>query len=91
MAESREMLERYRQPVLDSYARIVAQLPSVHVWDPFPLLCEPTICPALRDGRPLFFDGDHLSAYGNHLLYPHFEAAIRSQPAPAAAAALAPG
>lgn len=91
MAESREMLERYRQPVLDSYARIVARLPSVQVWDPFPLLCEPTICPALRDGRPLFFDGDHLSAYGNHLLYPHFEAAIRSQPASAAAAALAPG
>lgn len=83
MAEPREMLERYRQPVLDSYARITARLPSVLVWDPFPLLCEPTLCPALRDGRPLFFDGDHLSAYGNHLLYPSFEEAIRPPVAPA--------
>lgn len=83
MAEPRERLERYRQPVLDSYARITARLPSVIVWDPFPLLCEATMCPALRDGRPLFFDGDHPSAYANHMLYPSFEERIRQPPAPA--------
>ena len=29
-----------------------------------------------KDGRPLFFDGDHLSAYGNSVVYPAFKKAI---------------
>ncbi|MFB5207987.1 hypothetical protein, partial [Stenotrophomonas sp. 3diitr2024] len=24
-----------------------------------PVLCDDALCPAQRDGRPLFFDGDH--------------------------------
>jgi peptidoglycan/LPS O-acetylase OafA/YrhL len=69
----RDELTRYRQPVLDSFAHIAAAVPSTHVWDPFPLLCPGTTCDAQRDGRPLFFDGDHLSGDANLLLLPDFE------------------
>ena len=40
------------------------------LWDPMPVLCDDALCPAQRDGRPLFFDGDHLSAHGNRVLLP---------------------
>jgi hypothetical protein len=69
----REFLERLRAPVLESYLRIEAAVPGVTVWDPFPTLCPPgPTCDAIRDGRPLFFDGDHLSGYANRVLAPDF-------------------
>jgi hypothetical protein len=37
-----------------------------------PLLCPHTNCSAYLEGRPLYFDGDHLSGHGNRLLYPAF-------------------
>jgi peptidoglycan/LPS O-acetylase OafA/YrhL len=70
---SKRELQRFRKPVLDAFARIAARIPAVNVWDPFPLLCPGDVCAASRDGRPLFFDGDHLSGYGNRLLLPSFE------------------
>jgi hypothetical protein len=42
------------------------------VWDPLPVLCPQTSCEVFRQGRPLFFDADHLSGYGNRLLYASF-------------------
>ena len=47
-------------------------VPDVSVWDPFPILCPEQTCSAYREGRPLFFDGDHVSGYGNRLLAPSF-------------------
>lgn len=53
------------------------QLPGLALWDPFPILCPGTRCRAIDpDGRPIFFDGDHLSRWGNEMLYPSFAAAI---------------
>jgi hypothetical protein len=46
------------------------------VWDAFPVLCPDDICRTEKDGRPLFFDGDHLSAYGNLVIYPSFKATV---------------
>lgn len=43
------------------------------VWDSFPLLCPGDECGTSLDGHPLFFDGDHLSGYANHLLLPAFQ------------------
>lgn len=55
------------------------RLPSVRIWDPFPVLCPTERCSAARAGRPLFFDGDHLSAYANGLVYPSFLSTIASR------------
>lgn len=70
---SRAEFERYRRPVVDSFARIAARLPSVSVWDPLPVLCPGDTCSTQRDARPLYFDSDHISAYGDWVLLPDFE------------------
>ena len=76
---TRRVLETYRSPVLASFARLAAHNPSISVWDPFPLLCpaDATHCDPYRNGKPLYFDGDHLSGYGNRFLFPHFLQAVR--------------
>ena len=63
-------MEHYRAPVLQSLHEVAAGLPGAQVWDPLPVLCDADRCGPSRDGRPVFFDGDHLSGYGNRLLLP---------------------
>lgn len=65
-------LDRLRGPVIASMDRLAAKRADVAIWDPFPVLCPSPVCQAYRDRRPLFFDGDHLSGYGNEVLYPSF-------------------
>jgi len=65
-------LERLRQPIVLTMQEQAKNNPAVLVWDPFAVLCPESSCQAVRDGRPLFFDGDHLSNYGNWIIYPHF-------------------
>jgi hypothetical protein len=72
LAMPRATVEALRAPVLETFAHLAATLPSLHVWDPLPVLCPEETCHAVRDGRPLFFDGDHLSSLGNRLLVPSF-------------------
>jgi SGNH domain (fused to AT3 domains) len=55
---------------------------SVAMWDPFPTLCPQATCNAMDGKRPIFFDGDHLSAYGNARLYPEFRALLAPKPQP---------
>ncbi|MDR0182274.1 acyltransferase family protein [Lysobacter arvi] len=69
---SRAELERLRKPVLDSLESIVAQMPGASVWDPFSILCPGATCYVEDDGRPLYFDGDHISGYANRKLTPAF-------------------
>lgn len=69
LSESRADLERYRQPAMQGLERLAETIDAT-IWDPLPELCDETRCSAMRDGRPLFFDGDHLSAFGNRVLYP---------------------
>lgn len=68
----RDEIEMYRKPVLDSYQRIANVVPGVRVWDPLPILCPGSVCQTKNESRPLFFDGDHVSGYGNTILFPHF-------------------
>lgn len=70
-----ELLAR-QQPVTDAIAALAARQPRLFVWDPFPALCPHDICDAQPGGKPLFFDGDHLSGAGNDLLYPGLRGAI---------------
>jgi len=76
LAIDRADFARYRSPVMQSFARITQRVPGVTVWDPLPLLCPERVCHAMRDGRPLYYDGDHLSGYANRLLAPEFESWI---------------
>lgn len=66
--ELRLDLERYRAPVMGALRELAAKYPGVTLWDPLPALCDGEICSAMQSGRPLFFDGDHLSPYGNLVL-----------------------
>ncbi|MBB5467984.1 peptidoglycan/LPS O-acetylase OafA/YrhL [Paraburkholderia sp. CI2] len=71
---ARADLEALRAPVLESYAHIVQAVPEVSVWDPLLPLCPDSVCSThTADGRPLVFDGDHLSGYANRLLLPSFK------------------
>lgn len=74
LSVSRDFMEQLRTPVLANIHKLAATHPQVYVWDPLPVLCNNDVCPAYSaSGEPLFFDGDHLSAHGNRMLYPSFK------------------
>lgn len=73
---SRDFLQTHNQPALDSIFRLKAEYPQLWIWDPFPILCPGVVCSAFSDNFPLFSDGDHLTGYGNVVLYPSFEEKI---------------
>lgn len=75
----RALLYRVRAPALASLASLKADNPAIILWDSFSLLCPDDPCTAFRAGKPLFMDGDHLSGYGNELLYPSFKALLLRQ------------
>lgn len=56
---------------------------GVKILDPLPYLCPDGRCWGDLNGRPLYFDDDHLSEYGNRLLVPLF-ATLIPQPMEAA-------
>lgn len=72
----RQELESRRRPIVQSMELLTARVDGVSVWDPFPILCGDAVCNARRDNKPLFFDGDHLSGFGDDFLYPDFAAYI---------------
>lgn len=70
----RAELEAERSAILSRMARITAALGDrARVWDPFPVLCPGSICASAVGGRSLYFDGDHLSGFGNVYLFPSFK------------------
>lgn len=72
-----DLLRRYRQPTINSINVIIDTLPRTEIWDPFPLLCPGDKCSLWRENKPLFFDGDHLSGYGQLTLYASFSRLLR--------------
>lgn len=72
LTRSKSELETLRTPVMSNLLKLSEQYAGITIWDSFPVLCPEAQCQMIRDGRPLFFDGDHVSAYGNAVLYPHF-------------------
>ncbi|CAI8694322.1 acyltransferase family protein [Burkholderia sp. IT-111MI5] len=68
----RSLLEDLRAPILAAYVQIGHAVPGVQVWDSMPTLCPGSECHAYRDGKPILFDGDHLSYFANMLLLPSF-------------------
>ena len=76
ITQPRAALEALRAPMLASMRELAARNSAINIWDPFPVLCPGETCSAVVDGKPLFFDGDHLSAHGNMVLYPGFRDAL---------------
>jgi peptidoglycan/LPS O-acetylase OafA/YrhL len=65
----RAQIEQLRAPQMQLLAALQQEYPSLHVWDPLPLLCPYSACSAYdRDGKPLYNDADHLSGHGNRVL-----------------------
>ncbi|MEZ8509451.1 acyltransferase family protein [Vibrio splendidus] len=63
----------------DKIREVISSLSTscgVHVLDPTKYLCNEGKCIAEIDGRPIYYDGDHLSEFGNKLLSPLFEKAL---------------
>lgn len=58
--------------VMDAQAKAEQQC-GIKILDPLPYLCDEEKCYGSRKGKPLYFDDDHLSEYGNKLLTPMFE------------------
>jgi len=87
MTVPRSEIEQLRAPVLAGLQQVADALPGASIWDPMPLLCPGEQCLPTREGKPLFFDGDHLSGYGNRLLLPDFQAQLKRLEATAPAAA----
>lgn len=46
---------------------------NVYLLDPIKYICDKKYCYGSKGGRPLYFDGAHLSEFGNKLLIPMFE------------------
>ena len=80
----RAVIDTLRAPVMTIFDRLRADQPKLYVWDPLPILCPTSTCDAMRDGQPMFFDGDHLSGFGNTLLTAPFERFLTSDIAPTA-------
>ena len=62
---------KVRQMITD-----VAEVTTSQVLDPIPYLCDDQRCKAQHNDRPIFYDADHLSEYGNKLLTPMFRQAL---------------
>lgn len=70
---SSAFLEKMRAPVMESIRALKEERPELRVWDPFPVLCDHEVFSAFDDeGKPIFWDGDHLSGQGNRMLAPSF-------------------
>lgn len=53
---------------------------GVKILNPLPYLCDDQYCYGSKNGRPLYYDDDHLSEYGNKFLVPMFEEIFKSNP-----------
>jgi peptidoglycan/LPS O-acetylase OafA/YrhL len=74
----RATLLDYRRPVLAFADALRSRIEGFSTWDPFPTLCPGEVCSMWRSGRPLFFDGDHLTYSANILLVDNFIVAMRT-------------
>nr|WP_319566118.1 acyltransferase family protein [uncultured Rhodoferax sp.] len=45
---------------------------GIKILDPIPYLCKNDRCHGDQNGRPIYYDGNHMSEYGNKLLVPMF-------------------
>lgn len=68
----RDFLLEHRSAAMRSIEEIRQEYPSVRVWDAFWVFCQGSTCSIFEGDKPLFFDNDHISSYGNQKAYPDF-------------------
>ncbi len=64
----RPEVEAWQRDYRASVAAVLKDFPEVRSFDPNRLLCDDTLCHALRDGQLLYRDDDHLNAFGAALV-----------------------
>ena len=69
---SRGFFEKYRESTMESLLQLQSAFPHVVIWDPIDELCSEETCNIYREGKPLFFDADHLSGFGNEVILDSF-------------------
>lgn len=52
---------------------------GVEILDPVPYMCDKESCYGDLNGRPLYFDDDHLSEFGNKILVPMFSKVFKTK------------
>ena len=57
----------YRSPTMRQMSMLAAEFDFVEIWDPADFLCPGEFCIGTEGGsrKPLYYDGDHLSAIGS--------------------------
>jgi len=55
--------ERYKI-YADTLAKITASAPSVKIYSPVDLFCDDELCKATLNGKPLYYNSDHLTVFG---------------------------
>ena len=68
----RQVIEHMRTPIIDAMRKVQERIPLVKLWDPLPILCPGDVCETTHNGRPLYFDADHVSDYASFLLRDSF-------------------
>jgi len=58
-------------------AQLQSEFPNIIIWNVMDALCPDTVCQIYDNQQPLYFDGDHLTGYGNAYLYPTFQRFIQ--------------
>ena len=61
---------------MDSLLQLQVAFPHVVIWDPIDELCREKTCDIYREDKPLFFDADHLSGFGNEVILDSFSEMI---------------
>jgi peptidoglycan/LPS O-acetylase OafA/YrhL len=72
-----EVLSKYRG--LREHQKLISEKLNLNILDPMKYLCNDEYCYGSKNGRPLYYDGTHLSEYGNKLLVPMFEEIFKVQ------------
>jgi peptidoglycan/LPS O-acetylase OafA/YrhL len=52
---------------------------GVEILDPLPYMCDKENCYGDLNGRPMYFDDDHLSEFGNKVLVPMFSKVFKTE------------
>jgi peptidoglycan/LPS O-acetylase OafA/YrhL len=60
---SEESFEKRNSYILSFFAEVAKKYPVRFIW-PHQVLCKDDSCPVVEDGKPIFFDSNHLSLFG---------------------------